>query len=164
LNIDACRIGIDGGTKAVNIKKGEGRKTYNAGTSNLVEVQNIGKGRFPANVILNSEAGEVLNRQACQNVSSYFYCAKPGEKEKNFGVEDTGNTHPTIKPISLCSYLLKLTNPPLGKVIDLFSGSGTVGMACAENNMQYCGIEIEKEYYQIARRRIMAAYRKQQGK
>ncbi len=139
LNIDACRI------------------------FNSDDTQNKDS-RFPSNVILNSEAEEELNRQAGLNVASYFYCPKPSEREKNFGCEDTGNTHPTIKPISICSYLLKLLNPPDGKVVDLFSGSGTVGMACAMNNMQYHGIEIEKEYYQLARRRIMAAYRQQQGK
>lgn len=164
LNISACRIGNEGGTKAVNIKKGEGRRLYDGGISNLVEVQQIGQGRFPANVILSEEAGEELNRQADLNVASYFYCPKPSEKEKSMGCEDTGNTHPTVKPISLCSYLLKLLNHPEGKVLDIFSGSGTVGMAAAMNNMQYHGAEIEREYYTIARRRIMAAYKKQLGK
>ena len=159
LNIAATRIGNEGGTKAVNIKKGEGIKSYNEGTSNLVEVQSIGKGRFPANVILSEDAGEELNRQADLNVASYFYCPKPSEKEKSMGCEDTGNTHPTVKPISLCSYLLKLLNHHEGKVLDIFSGSGTVGMAAALNNMQYHGVEIEKEYYLLSRRRIMAAYR-----
>lgn len=163
LNIDGCRIGNNGATKAVNIKRGEGKRQYNEENSSLVEVQETGEGRFPSNVILNSESGGEFNRQAGLNVSQYFYCPKPSEKEKNMGCEDTGNTHPTVKPVSLLSYLVKLLNPPSGKVIDIFSGSGTVGMSCAMNNMQYCGIEIEKEYYQLARRRIMAAYRKQQG-
>jgi len=138
LNIDACRI------------------------FNSEDIQNNNDSRFPSNVILNSEAEEELNRQAGLNVASYFYCPKPSETVKNIGCEDTGNTHPTIKPISLCSYLLKLITPPSGKVIDIFSGSGTMGMACAMNNMQYCGIEIEKDYYQLAKRRIMAAYRDNQ--
>ena len=163
LNIDDCRIG-NGGTRAANIKKGEGRKAYNAGMSNLVEVQNIDKGRFPANVILNSEAGEVLNRQACQNVSSYFYCAKPSLSEKQIGCEENGNPHPTVKPIELCKYLTKMICPPQGTVIDIMAGSGTTGMACAYNNFKFLGIEKQKSYYSIARRRIMAAYRQQQGK
>ena len=138
LNIDACRI-------------------FNSGGS-----QNNNDSRFASNVILSGKAGEELNKQAGLNVASYFYCPKPSEKEKDMGCEDTGNTHPTIKPLNLCSYLLKLLTPPEGKVIDLFSGSGTVGMACAMNNFQYHGIEIEREFYLLARRRIMAAYKKQQ--
>ena len=52
-------------------------------------------------------------------------------------------------------------SPPGGTVIDPVAGSGTTGMACANNNFKFVGIEKEKDYYQIARQRIMAAYREQ---
>lgn len=183
LNIDACRIGNNGGTKAVNIKKGEGRRIYNGGVSNLVEVQNIGKGRFPSNVILSEEAGVIMSQQAGTDIASYFYCPKPSRAERDFGcdgmpiverdnrtpkgkgymtqkgLQPSRNPHPTVKPVKLCQYLLRLITPPNGTVIDCFGGSGTTGMACANNNFKFILVEKEKSYYQIARRRIMAAYR-----
>jgi DNA modification methylase len=60
LNIGETYIGNQGGAVAVNIKKGEGRRIHGGGISNIVDVQSNGKGRFPSNVILSSEAGEAL--------------------------------------------------------------------------------------------------------
>jgi DNA modification methylase len=67
------------------------------------------------------------------------------------------NTHPTVKSIKLCEYLVKLITPPNGTVLDCFMGSGTTGIACANLNVNFIGIEKEKEYFEIAKARIEEA-------
>ena len=70
-------------------------------------------------------------------------------------VNPTKNPHPTVKPLALMEYLCKLTRTPTGGiVIDPFMGSGTTGMACVNTDRDFIGIEMDEEYYQIARKRI----------
>lgn len=65
------------------------------------------------------------------------------------------NHHPTVKPIKLMNYLCKLTRTPSGGVVlDPFMGSGTTGLACINTGRNFIGIEKEKDYFQIAQRRI----------
>jgi len=64
------------------------------------------------------------------------------------------NHHPTVKPIKLMQYLVKLVTPPNGIVLDPFMGSGSTGVACAKLGFNFIGIEREKEYYNIAEKRI----------
>jgi DNA modification methylase len=66
------------------------------------------------------------------------------------------NTHPTVKPLALMRWLVRLVTPPGGIVLDPFTGSGTTGMACAAENVRFIGIEREAEYVAIAERRIAA--------
>lgn len=69
------------------------------------------------------------------------------------------NTHPTVKPVALMSWLVSLVCPPGGAVLDPFAGSGTTGIACIATGRHFIGIEREAEYLKIARRRIAAAVR-----
>jgi site-specific DNA-methyltransferase (adenine-specific) len=64
------------------------------------------------------------------------------------------NFHPTVKPVALMRYLVKLVTPIGGIVLDPFTGSGTTGMACRYEQRQFIGIEREAEYIQIAEARI----------
>ena len=64
------------------------------------------------------------------------------------------NTHPTVKPVKLMRYLVKLITPPGGTVLDPFMGSGTTGVAC--DGFKFIGIEMDKEYCKIAEARINA--------
>lgn len=64
------------------------------------------------------------------------------------------NIHPTIKPIELMRWLVRLVTPPGGHVLDPFLGSGTTGMACRFEGRKFTGIEREAAYVEIARRRI----------
>ena len=64
------------------------------------------------------------------------------------------NHHPTIKPISLMRYLTRLITPKGGVVLDPYMGSGTTGIACKLEGFNFIGIEIDKEYYEIAKARI----------
>jgi DNA modification methylase len=69
------------------------------------------------------------------------------------------NNHPTVKPVALMEYLIKLITPPNGLVLDPFNGSGTTGMAAVELGFDYTGIELDAHYVDISRRRIEAWYK-----
>ena len=64
------------------------------------------------------------------------------------------NFHPTVKPIKLMQYLVRLITPPNGKVLDPFCGSGTTGIACKLEGYEFVGIEQDAEYCKIAEARI----------
>lgn len=68
------------------------------------------------------------------------------------------NTHPTVKPIGLMRWLVRLITPPGGLVLDPFNGSGTTGIACAYEGRRYLGIEREAEYVEFSLRRIGSAF------
>ena len=91
------------------------------------------------------------------SASRFFYCAKASRAERNAGLENNG--HPTVKPIALMRYLVRLTKTPTGGVVlDPFMGSGTTGIACELEGREFIGIEREPEYVEIAEKRI-AHYR-----
>ena len=97
----------------------------------------IHQGRFPANVILDEEAGRMLDEQQ-EGASRFFYCAKASKKERNIRLEDVEpttvddgrnkpidnpflrgktlrqNTHPTVKPVKLMEYLITLITLRMG--------------------------------------------------
>ena len=64
------------------------------------------------------------------------------------------NTHPTVKPVELMRYLVRLVTPKGGVVLDPFMGSGSTGMGAREEDFSFIGIEKEEEYYEIAKARI----------
>lgn len=110
--------------------------------------------------------------------SRFFFSAKASKSEKNIGLDDfeikevdtrtdTGkgsfvekgiapqqNSHPTVKPIALMEYLVKMITPVGGVCLDPFMGSGTTGIACVKNNFDFIGMELQDEYYKIANARI----------
>jgi site-specific DNA-methyltransferase (adenine-specific) len=55
--------------------------------------------------------------------------------------------HPTVKPIDLMAYLVRLVTQPGGTVLDPFAGSGSTGMACMREGMNCILIEREEEYF-----------------
>jgi site-specific DNA-methyltransferase (adenine-specific) len=67
------------------------------------------------------------------------------------------NNHPTVKPVKLMEYLVRLVTPKDGVCLDPFMGSGTTGMACARLGREFIGIELNPEYVAIAERRIANA-------
>ena len=86
--------------------------------------------------------------------SRFFYCAKTSKRERNEGLEGEINSHPTLKPIKLMTYLCKLVTPPNGIILDPFMGSGSTGIAAKKEGFNFIGIEKEKEYFEIAKKRI----------
>ena len=64
------------------------------------------------------------------------------------------NHHPTVKPVSVMRWLVRLVTPKNGVVLDPFAGSGTTGVACVHEGFDFIGIEREAEYAAIAEARI----------
>jgi len=178
LNIDATRVPWPGETPQLS-KRGvyaDTTEMSDSMTSALkpeqVPVAN-NAGRFPSNVV-----GEIEGYQ------KYFYCPKVSRKERHIGfdeipyngnsevggmyganqaitrnnVENKGNNHPTVKPIELMKYLIKLITPPGGTVLDPFNGSGSTGCAAVELGHPYIGCELDPAYVEIAKARIEAWY------
>lgn len=142
-------------------------------------------GRWPANVVHDGsldvfEALPFANRGAFR----FFYSAKADRTEREFGMDGaasrprepgrragsagTGNAynngaeprsnfHPTVKPIDLMRWLVRLITPPGGVVLEPFMGSGSTGIAAVREGCGFIGIERDPEYFEIARRRIQAA-------
>lgn len=79
------------------------------------------------------------------------WCEMNGKTPTN-----TGNNHPTVKPVELMKYLIKLVTPPNSTVLDPFTGSGSTGMAAVELGHTFIGCELDPNYVQIANTRIAA--------
>lgn len=74
----------------------------------------------------------------------------------------TQNHHPTVKPIALMEYLIRLITPKNGIVLDCFAGSGTTGIAAVNEGKQFILIERETEYCEIIKARVKNAINKKQ--
>ena len=177
-NIDACRIPT---TEPITIHSPARKTLYDSGHADLGTWQQT-KGRWPANFV-HDGSDEVLelfpdtgksgvavrhNSGGCTfggnikkppmhdmsysdsgSAARFFYCAKPSRKERG-----EGNTHPTVKALSLMRWLVRLVTRKGGLVLDPFMGSGTTGVACAVEGMRFVGCEKEPAYFEIAKRRI----------
>ena len=77
-------------------------------------------------------------------------------KANNISAGNVGNNHPTVKPVELMKYLIKLVTPPGGTVLDPFCGSGSTGMAAVELGHDFVGCELDPNYVKIAEKRIQA--------
>ena len=86
---------------------------------------------------------------AVGSAARFFWCAKPSRTERA-----VASKHPTVKPITLMTYLVKLATPTGGIVLDPFMGSGTTGVAALSQGFDFIGMELEPEYFEIANRRI----------
>lgn len=225
INIDASRIGTEDIIKSVsnNNIKGNSYASNNSEKQRDTTYNQSHQGRWPANLILDEAAAEMLDEQSgpcktgvitkpptqdAKNIfkgkkpfitashidnstgaSRFFYVAKASKSERNRGLEGMPkvqrniteghgrgkintskgdgagirenrpceNFHPTVKPIKLMSYLIKLVTPPNGTVLDPFMGSGSTGVAAKELGFKFIGIEMNEEYLQIAEKRMEAA-------
>lgn len=220
INVDACRIGTNGEAYPIN-RFDDGAKPFGGGAGHAYTSHQHTAGRWPANVVLDEVAAELLDQQSevqrsrkayrggsgwkaldysgrddltpgqmtnnqgyedTGGASRFFYTAKASRRERNAGLEGmpervsggmagtadqtllTGsgnirnnlstNPHPTVKPISLMRWLVRLVTPPGGIVLDPFAGSGTTGCAAALEGFEFIGIEQSAEYVEIAERRI----------
>ena len=180
LNIDATRIPVEGPDTRGGGADGWDRVEFGQAEPNKTDGEGYvpnEAGRFPSNVL-----GDIPDYQ------KYFYCPKVSRKERHIGHEtppamfgdskgaydengeryavglnartdeNKGNNHPTVKPIELMKYLIKLITPAGGRVLDPFNGSGSTGCAAVELDYDYTGIELDAKYVAIATQRIAAWY------
>ncbi len=216
INVDGCRVGTTGGTERSGLSP-YNEQGWRVGHT-VVEKE---EGRFPANIILDETAAELLDEQSGivnqghwpkgstkgfgefgggsnsyegvgpkdktkSGASRFFYVAKVSKKERNMGLDGFEdkvfnvvnggglenspnfapklykNTHPTLKPINLMTYLCRLVTPKNGIVLDPFMGSGSTGIAARLEGFRFIGMEQDKSYFDIASARIEAyeEYRK----
>lgn len=141
-------------------------------------------GRWPANLTFSHHPQCADNKcqrscpvRALGTRHRFFYCTRANRHERNAGCEHlsrrtretfkTGsnwqraaeadpiaNFHPTVKPIELMRWLIRLLTPPHGLILDPFAGSGSTGAAAVQENTRFIGIERESAYIVIARARI----------
>ena len=138
LNLDECRVGDEEIDTSKNRRNTQAEQIFKGGWTGK-EGGEIVKGRWPANVIHDGLEEEW---------AKYFYCSKASKKEK-------GDTkHPTVKPLELMRYLVKLITPKDGIVLDPFAGTGTTGEACILEGRNYYLIEKTKEYIPDIENRI----------
>ena len=231
INIDGCRIEFkDEEDYLESTNKNQHEKFGNKpminnnvyGDYSMIKPKNYEpQGRFPANVILDEEAGQILDEQSGisksgdikpynqKNTNSYsgsmpifrnvnhkgdkggasrfFYCAKASKKDRdeglgNFNIKQTTgggggigdyltnvnsasgkygsekapqkNFHPTVKPTDLMRYLCRLVTPKNGIVLDPYMGSGSTGKGAILEGFSFIGMELDEEYFNIAKARI----------
>lgn len=83
--------------------------------------------------------------------SRFFYTAKADSSERP---RVDGVAHPTVKPLDLMRYLVRLVTPPGGVVLEPFAGSGTTLEACIVEGFRCIGIEREADYIPLIMARI----------
>lgn len=84
-----------------------------------------------------------------KSAARFFYCAKASKKDRG-----EGNNHPTVKPTEPMAYLCRLVTPPGGVVLDPFMGSGSTGKAAVREGFHFIGMEMDPDYFEIAKTRI----------
>lgn len=178
LNIDGCRVEGPGGVKW-ETPRGGIWTTDSEASAKLVQNE---QGRWPANLI-HDGSDEVLAafpdakgqqgataarsqgalygavspgevgiepRSDIGSAARFFYCAKASKSDRG-----PGNTHPTVKPLALLRYLVRLVTPPGGRVLDPFLGSGSTVVAGLQEGFVVTGIELLDEHADIAERRAV---------
>jgi DNA modification methylase len=173
LNVDGCRIGEREKPRVTDPKHGgHAHNTFGkpSGGGNVLP-----PGRFPANLIhdgsdevvglfpeSNGQQGQVTGKEPSSEINNvygdfngrpstvprgdtgsaarFFYCAKADTSERR------QSKHPTIKPVALMRYLVRLVCPAGGVVLDPFAGSGTTIEAARLEHCRAIGIEREAEY------------------
>ncbi len=131
-------------------------ETKSGGGNKNPETSNIygGNSLLPSKTKRNNQTYEPDSGSAAR----FFYCAKASKSERNAGLPDgQTSTHPTVKPVKLLEYLVRLVTPNNGLCLDPFMGSGTTGVASKNLNRKFIGIELDEEYFRIAQGRIIDA-------
>ena len=108
--------------------------------------------------MLRGKSGPSNQHGDSGGASRFFYVAKASKAERG-----EGNNHPTVKPIKLMEYLIKLVTPPNGIVLDPFMGSGSTGVAAKQLGFSFIGCELSADYFEIAEKRIINENHSQLG-
>jgi DNA methylase len=155
LNVDATRIEMSQADRDFIEKhcrpntRGQASESDESTCRRATHEVNVHEGgRWPTNLILDADAAAGMEENF-PGGSRFFYVPKPSGKER-----PDWNTHPTVKPVELMQYLVRMLTPPGGLVLDPFAGSGTTAVACIREGFDFVGFEREAEYVEIIRRRI----------
>jgi site-specific DNA-methyltransferase (adenine-specific) len=178
INIDGCRIGEE---EIKTCAKVPG-KSFNSlapvsGFNGCEESTHLG--RWPANVLHDGSA-EIL--QGMGEAARFFYTPKACKDDRDDGCEmmdakqcshdgrekrlenayqrndsKAHNFHPTVKPTDLMRYLCRMVTPTGGIVLDPFTGSGSTGRGAVLEGFRFIGCEMDADYIEIAKARILAA-------
>jgi site-specific DNA-methyltransferase (adenine-specific) len=142
------------------------------------------QGRFPANLIhdgikedwarffYTAKASKSERDMGCEGMGTEnmnMYKGKDGKmgmggaslKGEPKEPQPKNNNHPTVKPLALMKYLIKLVTPKGGTVLDPFAGSGSTLVAAKQESFKFIGIEKEEEYVKIAKARIKSVKKQQ---
>jgi DNA modification methylase len=177
INIDESRVGTEEMKAQTSGKTSRAYQSEETTTAGGIGEDKIG--RFPANLIHDNseEVRECFPNESERFFKSIIYQAKASKAERNKGCEEledkninerkeggkslievsgasAKNNHPTVKPVALMEYLIKMVTPKGGIVLDPFMGSGSTGVACVLNDFEFVGIDLDKDYCEIARARI----------
>lgn len=173
INIDGCRVGSHTGRFPANLihdgsqevldlfpeTKSRSNKTESKSSGNRRDSEDYGLSSISCGVSSNHDPAGAIGSAA-----RFFYTAKASKKDRNEGLTNvTGddgvtvvnrNNHPTVKPTALMAYLCRLITPPNGVVLDPYMGSGSTGKAAVREGFSFVGIELDKDYYEIAKARV----------
>ena len=153
LNLGACRIGSEARVNpAAGNKPGGASLNMSAAGMPADALPRAAEGRWPANVILSEDQAEILGDE----VARYFYCSKAPARERPYALTEDGRriAHPTVKPVDLMRWLVRLVTPVGGLVLDPFAGSGATGEAAVLEGMDAFLIEREPDYAKLIRARL----------
>jgi site-specific DNA-methyltransferase (adenine-specific) len=182
INIDGCRIELTGEEDLTEIHKSN-KSTFSANAKDWTTTKYKHEGRWPANVLHDGSA-EIL--QGMGEAARFFYTPKACKDDRDDGCEmmeerwkagysytDTPgnaadgmfkdretlkrNFHPTVKPTDLMRYLCRMVTPTGGVVLDPFTGSGSTGRGAVLEGFRFIGCEMDADYIEIAKARILAA-------
>jgi len=129
----------------------------------------------PTRVIDAAAASSRQQPGGLRSASRLFYCPKASRRERNAGCDQlpqheldlfpnahgdgkqpaaAANAHPTVKPLGVMRWLVRLIAPEGGLVLDPFCGSGSTGCAAVLEDRRFLGIEREEQYVTVARARL----------
>jgi site-specific DNA-methyltransferase (adenine-specific) len=180
INVDGCRI--EGEVPAFDYFETGSKRGYDGGIKGGSRTGEKRNGRWPANVVHDGSdevlaafpivgdshppdnAGSIRTNQIygadneprtfhagfpdSGSAARFFYQAKADDDDR------LGSKHPTVKPVNLMQWLVRLVTPPGGLVLDPFAGTGTTAEACFREGMRCMLIERESEYQACIRRRM----------
>lgn len=164
INVDGCRVPTGENRsrppRTANELYGGGKGT------NLTASESHDAGRFPANVLLSHSEDctddqcelwcpvvhlDAQSEGASRFFPSFRYQAKAPKSERP---KVDGVSHPTVKPLALMRWLVRLITPPGGTVLDPFAGSGTTLQAAQEEGFDSIGIERDEDYMKLISERL----------
>ncbi|SFJ68226.1 DNA-methyltransferase [Methylobacterium brachiatum] len=148
LSVETCRIAAPDGVPMFRKRNEKSKNTFGDGLNGSNRTGAQAATRWPANV-LHDGSDEVLAAFPGRE-SRFFYAAKAGAWDR------AGSEHPTVKPVSLMRWLVRLVTPPGGLVLDPFAGSGTTGTAAYLEGRRCVLVEREAAYQRDIENRLAA--------